>query len=372
MLEYSPESFTATELDYALEVCEGVIDVWEPAKRGKIIINLPSTVELSTPNIYADRIEWFLRNLRNRDQVILSLHTHNDRGTCTASTLFGNGERTGNLDILNVAANLLVQGVDPGLDISDIPRLRQAYEECTGMTVDPRHPYAGDLVFTAFSGSHQDAISKGFSKQSQDPGALWDVPYLPIDPKDLGRGYEAIIRVNSQSGKGGVAFILESEYGIRIPKSLQPELGRLTNALSDSLVKELSPREIYGVFEKEFLKNHEQFQLPSYDLKSSGHQVIFQGNLQVKDRTVPIQGQGNGPIDAFVHGLKEAFGWGFNVVDYREQALGLGSESEALAFIALEWKDGRTVWGAGRDTDTAEASFQAILSSLNRGLVDFD
>lgn len=379
-LEYSPESFTGTELDYALEVCEAVIDTWNPSLRGKIIINLPSTVELSLPNVYADRIEWFCQNLKHRDKVILSLHTHNDRGTGTASTelgllagadrvegtLFGNGERTGNLDLINVAGNLFTQGVDPGIDLSDIPHLRKVYEECTGMTVDPRHPYGGDLVFTAFSGSHQDAISKGFSKQSPDPQALWDVPYLPIDPKDIGRGYEAIIRVNSQSGKGGVAFILENEYGIRIPKTMQPDLGKHANDLSEELSKELTPREIYSVFEKQYLKNHDRLKMISYDMQSSAHQVHLSAKMEMNGQIFELKGLGNGPIDAYVHALQSSFSWNFNVEDYSEQALGVGSESEALSFIALKWEGKKIVWGAGKDTDTTEASFNALLSSLNR------
>lgn len=381
-LQYSPESFTGTELDYSLEVCEAVIERWNPAKRGKIILNLPSTVELSLPNIYADRIEWFCRHLSQRDQVILSLHTHNDRGTGTASTelgllagadrvegtLFGNGERTGNLDIINVALNLFTQGVDPKLKLDDLPRLRQVYEETTGMRVPERHPYAGDLVFTAFSGSHQDAIAKGLAKQSADPEALWDVPYLPIDPQDIGRGYEPIIRVNSQSGKGGVAFILEKEYGIHVPKAMQPDLGKATNEVSDRLVRELSPEEIFDTFNTEFVERRTPLSMNRYDIHSGGEGegVVWSGRFEVAGKSLNVEDSGNGSLDAFVHALNHTFRLNFTIEDFVEQSLGHSSEAVALTFIAVKIGAAPPVWGCGRATDSTKSGFLAVLSALNR------
>lgn len=383
ILEYSPESFTGTELEYALEVCEEVTSAWEPRKRGKIILNLPSTVELSTPNVFADRIEWFCRNLSDRPNVILSVHAHNDRGTGVATaelsvmagadriegTLFGNGERTGNLDIVTMGLNLLTQGIAPDLNFGDIPKIREIYETCTGLLVPPRQPYAGDLVFTAFSGSHQDAISKGLALVSTDQQALWDVPYLPIDPKDIGRTYDAIIRVNSQSGKGGVAFVLLQEYGIRVPRPMQPELGQKANEVSDRLVKELTAQEIYEIFENEFVNRSVPFSMGTFYLIRSGSNVQFKGELVKDGRTFEVEGTGNGPIDAFTHGLEKSFGLGMTLVEYEEQSLGRGSGSEAMAFIALQDPKGRLVWGCGQGTDTAGAGFWAYLSALNRALV---
>ncbi|WP_037546643.1 2-isopropylmalate synthase [Spirochaeta lutea] len=402
-LQYSPESFTGTELPYALEVCQQVIQTWDPKLRGPVIINLPATVELSTPNIYADQIEWFSRNLDHREQIIISLHTHNDRGTGVAATelglmagaqrvegtLFGNGERTGNVDIVTLALNLFSQGINPGLDFSNLPRVRQVYEECTQMDVHPRHPYAGDLVFTAFSGSHQDAISKGMAlvegktealgTQSKARSSwnqafaentpLWDVPYIPIDPKDIGRTYQAIIRINSQSGKGGVAYILEQEYGFRVPRAMQPELGAAANRVSDSLVRELTAEEIFTIFQEEFVNCRSPFSLKSYSLQRNGsHQVAFTGVLLQEGEDMRLQGLGNGPIDAFVHALKEAFGLSLSVAEYTEQAIGAGSGTEAAAFICLQTEHGDRIWGVGQDTDTSGANFAAILSAINRGI----
>ncbi len=402
MFQYSPESFTATEIDYALEVCQGVKDLWNPKKRGTMILNLPATVELSTPNIYADQIEWFCEHLQGRNEVIISLHTHNDRGTGVAATelgmlagadrvegtLFGNGERTGNVDIITLGLNLFTQGIHPHLDFSNLPRIRQVYEECTLMDVHPRHPYGGELVFTAFSGSHQDAISKGMALVEQeeakiagpaDPGKerwdrafstltpLWDVPYLPIDPKDIGRTYQAIIRINSQSGKGGVAYILEQEYGIRIPRSMQPELGTITNKVSDTLVRELTAEEIFDIFQKEFVNQTSHYELVSYHVsREESHRVQFSGIIRVDDSRVEVTGYGNGPIDAFVHGLQESFNISVSVAEYTEQAIGAGSGTEAAAFICLQTPQGIRVWGVGQDTDTSGANFAAILSGVNR------
>lgn len=383
IFQYSPESFTGTELDFALEVCEAVIHEWDPARRGKMIINLPATVEMSTPNIYADRIEWMCRKFSRRDEIIVSLHPHNDRGTGVAATelalmagadrvegtLFGNGERTGNVDIITLAANMFSQGVDPKLDLSDIPRIRKMYEETTRMKVHERHPYGGDLVFTAFSGSHQDAISKGMALSEGSPDAPWDVPYLPIDPKDIGRSYEAIIRINSQSGKGGVAYILEAEFGLKIPLGLRPELGATVNKISDQLVRELSGDEILSALQKEYVNRVDPVELLEYQLSRSHHthDVLFSGNIRVEDREYELVGKGNGPIDAFMHGINGLFGGKLTVAEYEEQAIGSGSATEAAAYIRIERANGVSFWGVGRDTDTSAAHFMAILTAINRG-----
>lgn len=383
--EYSPESFTGTELDFAVEVCDAVIDLWDPQKRGAMIINLPATVELSTPNIYADQIEWVCRHLRRRDEVIISLHTHNDRGTGAAAselgllagadrvegTLFGNGERTGNVDIVTLALNMLSQGVEPGLKLHDVPRIRRIYEETTRMTVHERHPYGGDLVFTAFSGSHQDAISKGMAvldNNPNNPGAKWDVPYLPIDPRDIGRNYKAIIRINSQSGKGGVAYVLETDYGLRIPRSLQPEVGAAITVISDRLVRELSTEEIYEAFCAEYVNRRDRLALAEYNLSRGheSHEVLFKGLLLMDGGELELDGRGNGPMDAFMHGINELFAVEMSIAEYEEQAVGMGSDSEAAAYIRLMDGSGTGAWGVGRDTDSSAAHFTAILCALNR------
>lgn len=382
IFQYSPESFTGTELEYAVEVCDAVIDLWNPSKRGKMIINLPATVELSTPNIFADQIEWMIRNLKRRDEVIISLHTHNDRGTGVAATelglmagadrvegtLFGNGERTGNVDIITLALNMYSQGIDPGLDLHNIPRVRRIYEETTRMHVHERHPYGGDLVFTAFSGSHQDAISKGMSLVDKDPQSRWDVPYLPIDPQDIGRSYEAIIRINSQSGKGGVAYVLENEYGLKIPRSLQPEIGTHINSISDQLVRELSSSEIKHAFDQEYVNRRDKLALAEYSLSRGHHSgdVNFHGGVELEGREYPVEGTGNGPISAFMNGLNALLDLQMSVAEYEEQAIGAGSATEAAAYIRVEARDGHSIWGVGRDTDTSAAQFTAILSAMNR------
>jgi 2-isopropylmalate synthase len=387
--QYSPESFTGTELEYALEVCEAVIDLWDPSKRGKMIINLPATVELSTPNIFADQIEWMCRNFSRRDEIIISLHTHNDRGTGVAATelglmagadrvegtLFGNGERTGNVDIITLALNLFSQGVDPGLDLHDIPRIRRIYEETTRMHVHERHPYGGDLVFTAFSGSHQDAISKGMALVETSGDQLWDVPYLPIDPQDIGRSYEAIIRINSQSGKGGVAYVLENEFGLKIPKGLQPELGETVTAISDKVIRELSSDEIKAAFDKEYVNRNDQIELLDYAVIRShySHDVTFRGSVGIGGSEYELIGHGNGPIDAFMHAMNALLDIQMTIAEYEEQAIGAGSATEAAAYIRVEGHDGHTMWGVGRDTDTSTAHFTAILSAMNRcGCLDID
>jgi 2-isopropylmalate synthase len=382
ILEYSPESFTATEQEYALEVCEAVTELWNPSKRGKIILNLPSTVEMSTPNVFADRIEWFLRNFSNRNNIILSLHNHNDRGTGVAAaelgllagadriegSLFGNGERCGNMDIVTLALNMYVQGVDPKLDFSNILNVRKIYEECTGMTVPPRQPYSGDLVFTAFSGSHQDAIKKGMALLKSGEDDLWDVPYLPIDPKDVGRTYDAIIRINSQSGKGGVAYVLENEYGLVIPRSMQIEFGAIVNQISDELVRELSPKEIYDTFEKEYIKMNTPFSFEEYNVKNNPVEktVVFSGIVNYKGIKKEINGSGNGPIDAFMNAVNTNFNFNLEVFAFEEQSIGTGSKTEAVSFIGLVDKKDKKSWGVGRSTDTSTANFTAILNSLNR------
>ncbi|MBX3010882.1 MAG: 2-isopropylmalate synthase [Caldilineaceae bacterium] len=381
ILQYSPESFSATELDFALEICEAVVDLWQPTPQNKLILNLPATVEVATPNVHADQIEWFCRHLRERDSVIISLHTHNDRGTGVAATelgllagadrvegtLFGNGERTGNVDIVTLALNLYTQGVDPGLAFSDINHVRAVYERVTRMKVHERHPYAGDLVFTAFSGSHQDAIKKGMSAQDPTPGALWQVPYLPIDPKDVGRSYEAIIRINAQSGKGGVAYILENEFGIAMPKAMHVEFGKIINDLADARGEELTPQQIHQAFTRSYLDAATPFQLLAFRSQSHGEEgVECTAKLAVDGITHEVTAIGNGPIDAFMVALKEELVPDFQLVTYAEHSLGHGSEAEAIAYIQIQTPSGAKFFGAATDTNIERASIKAILSSLNR------
>jgi len=385
-VQYSPESFSSTEMDYALEVCEAVCDVIEPTPERRIILNLPATVEVATPNVHADQIEWFCRHLSRRDSAIISLHTHNDRGTGIAATelglmagaervegtLFGNGERTGNLDIVSVALNLYSQGVDPGLRFDDLPGIRAVYEETTGMTVHPRHPYGGDLVFTAFSGSHQDAIKKGFDRREEDSGGeepFWDVPYLAIDPRDIGRDYEAIIRINSQSGKGGVAHVLARDFGYKIPKKMQPEVGALVNRLADERGVELTGAEIHELFREGFVNLRDPISLESYEIVPSGdgeRRYRFSGVVAVEGRPVALEGTGNGPINAFVRAFENQ-GWkNFRLVDYEQHAIGHGSGTSSAAYILLEREDGRFFHGCGLDTNIEEAGLFALLSAVNR------
>ncbi len=381
-LEYSPESFTSTELDFALEVCEAVTDVWQPTADNKIILNLPATVEYATPNVHADQIEWMCRHLTRRALTLVSLHTHNDRGTGVAATelallagadrvegtLFGNGERTGNLDIVTVALNLHTHGIETGLDFSDLPRVREVYERCTRMEVPPRQPYAGDLVFTAFSGSHQDAIKKSWPHQKA--GRPWDVIYIPIDPADIGRTYKAIIRINSQSGKGGVAYVLETEFGYTLPKLMHKEIGKLINDLADARGTELSPAEIFAAFQGEYLEQSgAPVVLQEFRTVERGAQVSCEADLLVRGAPVRVSGQGNGPIDAFIRGLA-ATGRvpGCDVQSYSEHSLGSGAEARAVSYIQLKLADGRVLFGAGVDTNIEVASIRAIISALNRAL----
>ena len=380
-LEYSPESFSDTELEFALDVCEGVMEVWEPSPSKPIILNLPATVEWTTPNVHADQIEWFCNNLNNRDSAIISLHTHNDRGTGTAATelglmaganrvegtLFGNGERTGNLDIATVALNMNSHGIETGLDFSDIPKAREVYERCTQMKVPDRHPYAGDLVFTAFSGSHQDAIKKGMDKiHSSD--SSWAVPYLTIDPTDIGRTYEAIIRINSQSGKGGIAYILDREYGFDIPKAMQPVVGTTIYQLADKKGKELSNHEIFEAFEAEFVNVVNHLSLEEYELL---HNDIKDGNVCCEAKLIKngdqydIKGTGNGPINAFVNALEKLGQKDFNLKDYRSHAIKGGSDADSAAYILLESFDGKEAWGCGVDPSIEIAGVKALISALN-------
>jgi len=380
MLQYSPESFSATEVEFAKEVCEAVMDVWQPTPQSKMVLNLPDTVEVAMPNVYADQIEWMCQNLKNRDSIIISLHTHNDRNTGTAATelgllagaervegtLFGNGERTGNLDIVTVALNLYMHGIDPKLDFSDLNTLIEVYERCTGMTVPPRQPYAGELVFTAFSGSHQDAIRKGLAESKRDDQPHWDVPYLTIDPTDIGRQYREVIRVNSQSGKGGVAYLLENEFGIVLPKEMQREFGPVANNEVDKLGREVSGAELKAMFWREYIERTRPWQLRNFETESKNGIVRCRVKLLRDRKPVEFSGQGNGPLAALVHGFGGVGVPRFEIASYSEHALSSGEEASAIAYIQIKHADGRTRWGAGVDTNIELASVRAVLSALNR------
>jgi 2-isopropylmalate synthase len=380
MLQYSPESFSATEMEFAKEISEAVMDVWQPTPGRKMILNLPDTVEVAMPNVYADQIEWMCRNLRDRDSLIVSLHTHNDRCTGVAATelgllagadrvegtLFGNGERTGNLDIVTVALNLYMHGIDPKLDFSDLNAVREVYERCTGMTVPARHPYAGELVFTAFSGSHQDAIKKGLAEWDREKRARWDVPYLTIDPTDVGRQYHEVIRVNSQSGKGGVAYLLESEFGITLPKDMQREFGPIANNEVDRLAREVSGTELKAMFWREYIERTTPWQLEGFETESRNGIVKCRARTLRDGKPVEFCGEGNGPLAALVHGFSTAGVPRFEIVNYSEHALSSGEEAAAIAYIQIKHPDGRIRWGAGVDTNIELASVRAVLSALNR------
>ena len=381
--EYSPESFTGTELEYAREVCDEVVEILKPVSKNKIIINLPATVEMSTPNIYGDQIEWMNNNLKNRKDICLSLHPHNDRGTAVAAsefglmagadrvegTLFGNGERTGNVDIVTIALNMLTQGIEPELDFSNINSVMREVEYCNQLPVHPRHPYAGDLVFTAFSGSHQDAIKKGFQaiKKSNDP--KWEVPYLPIDPADLGRNYEAVVRINSQSGKGGVAFLLEKDHGVSLPRRLQISLSQKIQKLADESGKEISSSEIWDIFEKSYLQPINNFSYVKHASSSKQEMHSLELTMNMNDRETIIQGSGNGPIDSFINGLSNEVGVNIKVADYHQSAISSGSDAKAAAYIELE-NNGETFWGVGIHPNTTRASFDAIIVGLSKLLKD--
>jgi 2-isopropylmalate synthase len=380
--EYSPESFTGTELDYAVEVCAAVMDVIQPTPKRPIILNLPATVEMYTPNIYGDAIEWFHRNVPRRDSVILSLHPHNDRGTAVAAaefgimagadriegTLFGNGERTGNVDVVNLAMNMFSQGVDPKLVISDIDALRRVAEHCNRLPVEPRHPYVGDLVYTSFSGSHQDAIKKGMEALPSDY-STWEVPYLPIDPKHVGRSYEAVIRVNSQSGKGGVAYIMKNEHGMDLPRRLQIEFSRCIKVITEGSGTEITPEEMWDAFAAEYLQAAPRTRLAGYDTASDDGNVTVRARLATAGATTTISGHGNGPISALVHGLRQDLGIEVDVLDYAEHALGAGEEATAVAYVEVR-SHGEVRWGVGMDPNITTASMRAVLSALERLGVD--
>jgi 2-isopropylmalate synthase len=411
MLQYSPESFSMTEVEYAKEISEAVMDVWQPTPERKMILNLPDTVEVAMPNVYADQIEWMCRNIKNRDSLIISLHTHNDRCTGVAATelgllagadrvegtLFGNGERTGNLDIVTVALNLYMHGIDPQLDFSDIGKIRDVYERCTGLTVPPRQPYAGELVFTAFSGSHQDAIKKGltewgnkiatppqleapsFGNQVTHPENdqttifgnqvtnYWDVPYLTIDPTDIGREYHEVIRVNSQSGKGGVAYLLESEFGIELPKDMQREFGPIANDAVDKLGREVSGTELKAMFWKEYVERIAPWNYEQFNHEKDGAKTNCEAKISFGDIAQTFYGIGNGPLSAFVNAIQQhPNAHKFEITNYREHALGSGDDAAAISYIQIKTADGKSRWGAGVDTNIELASVRAVLSALNR------
>ena len=379
--QYSPESFTGTELDYAVEVCEAVIDVWRPTPERKVILNLPATVEMATPNIYADQIEWFGRHIRNRDSIVLSLHPHNDRGTAVAAaelgvmagadrvegTLFGNGERTGNVDVMTLALNLFSQGVDPGLAITDIDDIVRTVEYCNQLPVHPRHPYAGELVYTAFSGSHQDAIKKGFEALEKRNDVFWEVPYLPIDPKDLGRTYEAVIRVNSQSGKGGVAYVLKADHGLDLPRGLQIEFSKVVQEVADHTGKELTSEVIWSLFQDTYL-GRDGIRLIDYSLlpePRAGERRIT-ATIAVDGVERQIEGVGNGPIAAFVDALQRDRGIALTVLDYHENAVSAGADAQAAAFVQIRGDGAGTLYGVGMDSDIVTASLKAVASAATR------
>ena len=377
--EYSPESFTGTELEYAAEVCDEVVEILKEVSDHKIIINLPATVEMSTPNIYGDQIEWMNENLKNRNDICLSLHPHNDRGTAVAAsefglmagadrvegTLFGNGERTGNVDIVTLALNMFTQGINSNLDFSNINKVMREVEYCNQLPVHPRHPYAGDLVFTAFSGSHQDAIKKGFQGMRESNNPIWEVPYLPIDPADLGRSYEAVVRINSQSGKGGVAFLLEKDHGVSLPRRLQISMSQKIQRLADESGKEINTSQIWEIFETNFLIPKEGFSYINHKSSSENGIHHLDLNLNINGNEVAINGSGNGPIDSLINGLTRETGAEIKVSDYHQSAISSGSDAKAAAYIELE-RDGNTSWGVGINANTTIASFEAIIVGLSK------
>ncbi|MEJ6622252.1 MAG: 2-isopropylmalate synthase [Opitutae bacterium] len=385
-LEYSPESFSDTEIEYSLEVCEAVMEAWEPTEENPIILNLPATVELFTPNVHADQIEWFCTNLKERNKALISLHTHNDRGTGTAATelgllagadrvegtLFGNGERTGNLDIITVALNMYSQGLHPELNLENLDEIREVYEQTTGMSVHERHPYGGDLVFTAFSGSHQDAIKKGMDLRQKDGDTdevHWQVPYLSIDPRDLGRSYEAIIRINSQSGKGGVAYILSREFGLDLPKKMHIEIGGIVNDKADAESKELNAQDVYQIFQNEFLNKKSPLSLLSYSTKEdsqNSENLIIEAKILFDGEEIELNGSGNGPINAFVHALDNNGLKKFKLTDYRQHSIGEGSATRSATYIQLKNESGILRYGCGIDSSIEKSGLLALVSAINR------
>ena len=382
--EYSPESFTQTELPYAMEVCEAVMEIWQPTPENRTIINLPATVEVSTPNVYADQIEWMHRNFSKRDCVILSLHPHNDRGTGVAAaefgvmagadriegTLFGNGERTGNVDVITLAMNMVSQGVDSKLDMSNMRELRATAEYCNQLPVHPRHPYAGDLVFTAFSGSHQDAINKGLKAMESSNSQAWDVPYLPIDPLDVGANYEAVIRINSQSGKGGISYIMETEFGIQMPRALQVEFSGAVQKISDTSGEEQSPDDIWKAFNQEYLSAKTPYEFVEHQTRADTHaseKRLMTATVKKDGVNVAIEGEGNGPIDAYVDALKKDSRKNIKVFSYSEHSVGGGSDASAIAFVETE-VDGKHLYGIGQDPNIVSASLIAVTCAVNRAI----
>ena len=377
--EYSPEMYSDTEVEFSKRVVDAVTEVWQPTPQKKCIINLPTTVEHSSPNIFADMVEWTHRNLLRRDSIVLSVHPHNDRGTGTATAemallagadrlegcLFGNGERTGNLDIVNVALNMYIQGINPGLDFSDIDGIRATVEYCNQLPVHPRHPYVGELVYTSFSGSHQDAIKKAFSARKEND--IWDMPYLPIDPKDLGRSYEAVIRVNSQSGKGGISYLLEAEYGLQLPRRLQIEFSQIVQQEMDSLGTEFTAADLWKIFRKEF--GMDVAQAPQYRLAEEDGVVTLNAKLNWDGQERVLEAQGTGPIDAFVQALSQSLGRQVRVMNYSELAVGEGANAQAVAYVEVRVDDSHTVFGVGMDANIVSASIRAILSGLRRAPV---
>ncbi len=381
--EYSPESFTGTEMDYAVEICNAVLDVWKPTPEKKVIINLPSTVEMATPNVYADQIEYVCEHIHCRDSVIISLHAHNDRGCAVASselglmagadrvegTLFGNGERTGNADIMNIAMNMFSQGIDPKLNFDKIEEVVQVYEKSTGLFVHPRHPYAGKLVYTAFSGSHQDAIAKGMARGKEHP-EYWEVPYLPIDPADVGRSYDPIIRINSQSGKGGVAYILEQNFGLILPKNLQKDFGPMVTKVSDTNNKELLPQELYDLFMKEYVNRMEPLKLLHYSEAIQGtDQSSIEAEILYSGQKVTIHGEGNGIISAFCKAIEGLLEIAVEVVNYSEHSLEYGSKSRAITYIQMRC-GGKDYYGAGISSNITKSSLRAIVTAINKILME--
>lgn len=388
LYQYSPESFTGTEMEFALEICEAVTEVLQPTAARRLILNLPATVEMATPNVYADQIEWFSRHFSARDRVIISAHAHNDRGTAVAATelalmagaervegtLFGNGERTGNVDIVTLAMNMFSQGVDPELDFHDINRVIEVYERCTRVPLHVRHPYAGELVYTAFSGSHQDAINKGIKAYNEEKPQYWEVPYLPIDPADVGRTFESIIRINSQSGKGGVAYVMDKEYGYQLPKEMHNEFGRIIQSISDTTGKEVLPQMIMEAFEKEYLQSSGPLSLESCRVKEKRTKKAGAASSLTEVKAVvmlhngkhELEGSGNGPIDAFSNALKKGLGIDFTLTSYHEHALEQGSDSKAAAYIGVEDACRQSFFGVGIDTNIDIASFKAVISALNK------
>jgi len=380
ILEYSPESFTGTEVDYAVEICEAVMDVWQPTPEHKAIINLPATVEMSTPNIYADQIEYFGDHIKGRDSIIISVHTHNDRGTALAAselamlagaervegTLFGNGERTGNADIITLGMNLFSQGIDPELDFSDANAIVEIYKENVRMDVSPRHPYVGDLVYTAFSGSHQDAIKKGMDRYKKEKPKYWEVPYLPIDPADIGRSYDPIIRINSQSGKGGVSYILENEFGFRLPRSMQQEFSVIITNESDYKQEELSPQEIYDIFIREYTNIYSPVSLKKYNVTTEDDSITISAIATIDGTEAKLSGEGNGPIDALCNALTQYAPVSFKVVEYEEHSLEQGSNSRAVSYIKLQDENGKSYFGAGIHSNINTSSIQALINAFNK------